>query len=100
MSEDTITPERVEIMRCTLTVQASGSRELLCNSVLQHQMLGGSTVTLREMPANVHVSITEGTATVAEKTVAPNYVTEEVNGPGCGTCTHATLNVTVPEGSS
>jgi hypothetical protein len=45
---------------------------------------------------NVYVVISTGGSTVKEEKFDILYATREPNGPGCGTCTNASITVNVP----
>ncbi len=42
----------------------------------------------------LQVTVSSHGAQVTQQSFKVNYVSQEINGPGCGVCTNATVNVT------
>jgi hypothetical protein len=92
----TATPETVPIATCTLVASDGGGVQLLCDSMEIHSELS-NTLRIDDMTlSKILVSVSVGGNTVTEQTFEPVYKAAEINGPGCGTCTSATVQMTIP----
>jgi len=96
ISELTDTPEVVPIMRCRFTEESSGTTALLCSSPLDHTTLGRSVSIKSERPKTVRITVTTGDVVVGEMDYPVTFVSREINGEGCGTCTNANISVDFP----
>ncbi|HZL19511.1 MAG TPA: hypothetical protein VFG23_17380 [Polyangia bacterium] len=92
----TATPETVPIATCTLVASDGGGAQLLCGSQEAHSEQSNTLRIEDTTLAKVLVSVSLGGNTVAEQTFEPAYTTAEINGPGCGTCTSASIQMTIP----
>jgi hypothetical protein len=92
----TTTPETVPIATCTLVASDGGAAHLLCESQELHLEQSNTLRFDDTTLTKVLVSVSMGGTTVAEQTFEPAYTTREINGPGCGTCTSAAIQMTIP----
>jgi hypothetical protein len=95
---DVTTAESVRLLACTLTPPADSSlaTTLECASVSPHSEQGG-TVSLRDVqPARLDIKVSVGGTQIADKQFDVAFKTVELNGPGCGTCTSASLTMSLP----
>jgi hypothetical protein len=92
----TATPETVPIVTCTLVASGGDGAQLLCASQEAHSELSNTLRIDDTTLSKILVSVSMGGNTVAEQTFEPVYNTGEINGPGCGTCTSATVQMTIP----
>jgi hypothetical protein len=91
----------VPIVTCSLAWAATGQEQLLCGSGAQHAELSSRQITLRDTSlTKVRVTISSGGAKLSEQDLDVHYVSEEINGPGCGLCTTAMGHVALPATSS
>jgi hypothetical protein len=88
--------EVVTFARCLVTPNAVGL-QLFCTSQHRHTE-NGTTLQLPESRVdNLTVTISSGGGVIGEQRF-DNIVFEsrEINGPGCGVCTNASVQVTIP----
>lgn len=92
----TTTPETVPIATCTLVASDGGGVQLLCGSMENHSEDSNTLRIDDPTLAKILVTISSGGNTVAEQIFEPVYTAKEINGPGCGICTSASLQMTIP----
>jgi hypothetical protein len=95
---DVTTAESVRILGCTLLPPADSSlaATLECTSPSPHSE-SGRTVSLREaQPMHLDIEVSMGGAQIADKQFDVAFKTVELNGPGCGTCTSASVTMSLP----
>lgn len=90
-------PDVVPISTCTLDVTDGGSRQLACTSSSETVDVSGTTVRIQDNTLDsLQITVSSGGAQVAQQTFDVTYQSSEINGPGCGVCTTASLVMTVP----
>jgi hypothetical protein len=89
-------PETVPFVRCFLEVLAANSNRLSCSSAELHREFAGRLVINDLGLKNVLVSVFLSDQPLTQQQFQIVYATSEVNGPGCGTCTHASIEVSIP----
>ena len=93
----TTTPEVVPIMICSITRPTENGWDLRCSSVLPHSEIFGNRIQIRTTEiTKLGVVVSSSGAKVGEQTFDVTYTSQEINGPGCGVCTSALVNVTIP----
>jgi hypothetical protein len=95
---DTLTPtgERVALIACVLT-RAPGSPTLECTSSIAHSESGTSIQIRDPLPTNIVVVVSRDGMKLTELPFRPSYTHQVVPGEGCGSCTHASVTVNIPE---
>ena len=88
-------PEVVRLMTCSLSVVQPNQWGLSCSSSLQHAE-SGTYVVIDDFLKNVLVTVSAGDRKLTEQRFDPVYEAREVWGPGCGTCTAASIQVVIP----
>lgn len=97
ISTITVTPEVVPIMRCSLTRPTENGWDLRCNSAIPHSESFGNWIQMRTTEfKKLQVAVESDGITLGEQVLDVSYTSKEINGPGCGVCTSAVVNVTVP----
>jgi len=92
----TATPEEVPVMTCELT--PNGEAHLItCKSVTPHTEDFDSVTIKDNGLSKLHVVVTKAGAMISESTLQPLYSTKEINGEGCGKCTQASAQISIPE---
>jgi len=82
---------------CEFVKEASGeSVSLRCSSALQHQEFGESAVLRDTSLERLLVTISVDGSVVDTQQFEVSYTTREINGPGCGYCTSASILVSAP----
>jgi hypothetical protein len=89
----TATAEAAPLATCTLTGGDAGG-PLLCASPEAHSELGNQVRIDDTSYDRIQVTVSSNGAQVTQQTFDVHYSSEEINGPGCGVCTSATLTVT------
>jgi len=92
----TTTPEVVPIMRCSLSRPTENSWDLRCNSAFPHSEFGNRIQVRTTEEKKVKVAVSSNAMTLGEQVFDVAYTSKEINGPGCGVCTSALIDVTVP----
>jgi hypothetical protein len=88
-----------QFMTCSLSVAAAdagAARQLLCSSAVDHSELGTMIQIRRDDVDGLTVVVSSSGTEIGRQSFQPAYMTREINGPGCGTCTSAAVHVTVP----
>ncbi len=80
---------------CTFTA-ANAANALVCSPEVTHAPLGSDVVFADTDVRMLRVTISSNGNVLSEQTVTPVYTSREVWGPGCGTCTQATVKVDLP----
>jgi hypothetical protein len=80
---------------CTFTA-ANGADALVCSPEVTHAPLGSDVVFADTDIRMLRVTVSSNGNVLSEQTVTPVYTSREVWGPGCGTCTQATVKVDLP----
>jgi hypothetical protein len=95
LSTVTRTPEVVPFMRCQLTTVAAGQTTLTCESTLEHRELGSSVQLAGAARGydNLFVQVALDGVQQSERRFEVMWKKEELNGPGCGVCTSASVDV-------
>jgi hypothetical protein len=85
----------VPVATCTFT-PSPGPMALSCTSTRAVEELG-SMIEIHGPPlTKLVVVVSRKGMKLAELPFEPVYETKEINGPGCGTCTQARIEVTLP----
>jgi hypothetical protein len=88
----TPTPEVILVMRCALTPASATDYGLACTSAYLHAEQGDSIRFFQEL-STLLVSVSADGDMLYERTHEVEYTIEEINGPGCGTCEFAVVDV-------
>jgi len=96
VSEVTATPEVVLVMTCSLSTNSVGGPDLLCSSARQHSEHGNIIVIRDYDLKHLVVTVSSGGTKLGEQTFDPTFTSEEINGPGCGVCSDASIRVMLP----
>ncbi len=96
ISQVTATPEVVLAMTCSLSPNAAGGHTLLCSSPRSHSEFGNMVVIHDYSLKHLLVTVSSGGTKLGEQTFDPTFASEEINGDGCGICTHASIRVMLP----
>lgn len=92
---DVTTDEVVPILGCTLVAGDGTNGTLRCSSVHPHSEQG-STVSLRDpQPSRLDIKVSVDGVQIADKQFDVAFKTVELNGPGCGTCTNASVTMSL-----
>ena len=92
----TPTPEVIQAMTCKFTRSSTGE-QLLCGSIREHREINSRTINfLSDELKNIRITISSGASVISEQMFEVQYKSAEINGPGCGVCTNATVNVAIP----
>lgn len=94
VSNVTNTPESIPIATCTLAPDANGTPELSCNSSEVHTDVGSYLRIEDSTFQEIQVDISADGETVLQQSYPVTYQSTEINGPGCGVCTQASITVT------
>jgi hypothetical protein len=86
----------VPIMTCTAAATDAGYQTLSCSSSEAHSEIG-TTVHIRDTTLSaVEVTVSSNGVQLSDRSFDVNYTSKEINGPGCGVCTSASVTMTVP----
>jgi len=96
VSNVTATPETIPVATCTAGVAAGGSTQLFCDSQLSHSESGSTLQFQGTELKKLLITVSSNGMTLVNRTEDVAYTSREINGPGCGVCTSASLTVTVP----
>lgn len=84
------------LVTCTAAPGANGDQQLTCDSVDSHTEVG-TTLQIHDSTLNqIQVTVSSNGAQLSQQTFTIGYQSVEINGPGCGVCTHADVTVTLP----
>jgi len=73
----------------------TGTQELSC--VDETVVVGPRTIHIGNVgPTRIRVTVSAGGNQISQEIFPVNYTSEEVWGPGCGTCTRAMITVQLP----
>lgn len=85
------------VMSCTWTPTAPALQPPVCTSSIEHAEFGSRIQIRSNTLTKVKVAVTKDDVFVGEESFEPKYAAREINGEGCGTCTQASISVTVPK---
>jgi hypothetical protein len=80
---------------CTFTA-ANYAATLVCSPEVSRTLIAYGIVLERTDIRMLEVTISSNGNVLSQQTVTPTYTSREVWGPGCGTCTQATVKVDLP----
>ena len=92
----TATPEVVPIMNCSYSDPAGGGAGLLCSSASPFTAAGTQLNIKDDTIKNLRVTIAADGAVVGQQDYQVAFSSAEINGPGCGICTNASISVDFP----
>jgi len=88
----TTTSQAAPIATCTLMAGDSAG-PLSCSSSESHSEIGNQVTIGDTSLDQIQVTVSANGAPVTQQTLQVNYHSDEINGPGCGVCTSARVNV-------
>jgi len=92
----TTTPEVVPIVHCSFSDPAAGGAGLLCSSASPFTASGTQLSIKDDTIQNLRVTIAADGAVVGQQDYQVAFSSREINGPGCGVCTNASVTVDFP----
>jgi hypothetical protein len=93
----TTTPDVVPLATCTIDASDAGARQLTCTSSFETHDEFGLSVRIQDSTLQaIQISVSSDGTPVAQQTFDVSYQSSEINGPGCGVCTQASVSMTVP----
>jgi len=96
VSQVTATPETIPVATCTAVVAANGSPQLSCSSERPHTESSNTLQFHDTELTKLVITVSSNGMTLVNQAADVSYTSSEINGPGCGVCTQASVSVTVP----
>ena len=90
------TTDGAPLATCTLETSDAGVRRLTCASSETHIEFDTSVRIEDDTLHTIQITVSSGGAQVAQQTFDVTYQSSEINGPGCGVCTTASVMMVVP----
>lgn len=89
-------PETVPLATCQIEPSPEGGHRAVCTSATVHSEIANSTRIEQNDLTNLRVAVSRDGTQLGEQTFQPAYSSREINGPGCGVCTSASVSVEIP----